>query len=76
MKRIALVASALCFALGAFNSYAEDKMDKMEKADHMQKQDRMKPSGKKHGMSSHSMDKSDGMERMGRTEKREKPNAM
>jgi pentapeptide MXKDX repeat protein len=65
LKRIALVASALCLALGASSSFAEDKMDKMEKTDHMQKQDRMKPSGKKHGMRSDKMDKTDGMKKPG-----------
>jgi len=64
VKRITLIASALCFSLGAFSSFAEDKMektDKMEKPDRMEKADKMDKMGrhdKKH-------DKMDKMEKPG-----------
>ena len=57
MKRIALVASALCFALGASSSFAQDKMDKME---------RTHPAPKKDGMRHDKMDKMEKMEKPGR----------
>jgi hypothetical protein len=46
LKRITLIASALCFALGAFSAVAEDKMDKMEKMEKTDKMDKMDKMGK------------------------------
>jgi len=75
VKRITLVASALCFALGAASSFADDKMehdsmgkpeahgnmDKMDKSDKMGKSDKM---AKKDKMAKHDkMDKMDKMEK-------------
>ena len=72
VKRITLVASAFCFALGAFSSFAQDKMDKMgkmDKADKMEKSDKMGKSdkmAKKDKMAKHDkMDKMDKMEKPG-----------
>jgi len=69
LKRVTLIASALCFTLGAFGALAEDKMerpdkmekkaDKMGKSDKMEKSDRM---AKKDKMSKH-----DQMHRMEKT---------
>lgn len=73
MKRIAFIASALCFALGASTSFAEPKMDKMEHADAMQKKDGMRHAGKRDNMRHDKMDK---MDKMDRTDRMEKPGAM
>jgi hypothetical protein len=73
LKRVTLIASALCFTLGAFSVLAEDKMerpDKMEKkADRMGKSDKMERSdrmAKQDKMSKH--DKMDRMEKPGAAE--------
>ena len=67
MKRVTLIASALCFTLGAFSALAEDKMekkaDKMGHSDKMEKSDRM---AKKDKMAKH--DKMDRMEKPGAAE--------
>lgn len=67
LKRVTLVASALCFTLGAFSALAEDKMekkaDKMGHSGKMEKSDRM---AKKDKMSKH--DKMDRMEKPGAAE--------
>jgi len=73
LKRVTLIASALCFTLGAFSALAEDKMerpDKMEKkadkmghSDKMEKPDRM---AKKDKMAKH--DKMDRMQKPGAAE--------
>ena len=45
MKRTTVIAAALCFALGAFGAFAQDKMgksDKMGKMDKMEKPGAMK----------------------------------
>jgi hypothetical protein len=71
VKRITLVASALCFALGAFSAFAEDKMDKMGKMD---KTDKMEKSDK---MGKHDrMAKKDKMAKHDKMDKMEKPGAM
>jgi pentapeptide MXKDX repeat protein len=70
LKRIALIASALCFALGASTSFAEQKMDKMEHTDAMQKKDGMRHSGKRDSM------RHDKMDKMDKTDKVQKPGAM
>jgi hypothetical protein len=72
VKRITLIASALCFALAAFSSFAEDRMDKsdkMAKSDKMHKADKMEKSdrvAKKDKMAKH--DKMDRMEKPGATQ--------
>jgi len=71
LKRITLIASALCLALGAFSAFAEDKMekkDKMEKTDKMDKMGKSDKTHKKDKMAKHDkMDKMEhpGMERPG-----------
>jgi hypothetical protein len=68
VKRITLIASAVCFALGAFSSFAEDKMGKMDKTDKMEKSDKMGKSDK--------MAKKDKMAKHDKMDKMEKPGAM
>ena len=67
LKRVTLIASALCFTLGAFSALAEDKMekkaDKMGHSDKMEKPDRM---AKKDKMAKH--DKMDRMQKPGAAE--------
>ena len=53
MKRTTLIASALCVALAAFNSFAEDKMQ----------------DGRTNAMERDSMGKPDTHDKMGKTDK-------
>jgi pentapeptide MXKDX repeat protein len=65
LKRTTLIASALCFALGAFSAFAEDKMqhDSMGKPETHDKMDKM---AKKDKMAEHDkMEKMDKMEEPG-----------
>lgn len=66
MKRTTLIVSAVCFALGAVNALAEDKMghDAMGKPE-------------THGkMGNEAMGKPDARDKMGRTDKRNKSDKM
>ena len=74
LKRATLTAAALCFALAAFGSFAQDKMqhDSMGKPETHDKMDKMGKSdkmGKKDKMAKDKMAKHDKMDRM------EKPGA-
>jgi hypothetical protein len=64
LKRTTLIVSALCFALGAFSAFAEDKMGH----DAMGKPDAHDKMGK--------ADKKRNKDKMGKMDKMEKPNAM
>jgi len=84
LKRTTLIASALCAALAAFSSFAEDKMqdgrtgamerDSMGKPDTHDKMGKTDKMGKKHQTGSTS--KMDKMDKMEKPEKPEKPGAM
>jgi hypothetical protein len=74
LKRITLIASALCFALGAVGTFAADRMEKSDKMARSDKMDKMDKSdkdrmGKKDRMVRHDkMDKTDKMEKPGATQ--------
>ena len=69
MKRTILAASALLFALGAWNAFAADKMEDARK-DAMEHDSMSKPA--KH----HNKGKADKMDKMGKGDAMEKPGAM
>jgi hypothetical protein len=69
LKRTILTASALFFALGAWSSFAADKMEDARK-DAMEHDSMSKPA--KH----HNKGKADKMDKMGKSDAMEKPGAM
>ena len=75
MKRITLVASALCFALGAASSFADDKMehDSMGKPEAHGNMDKMDKMGKSDKMAK--KDKMAKQDKMAKHDKMEKPAA-
>lgn len=66
MKRITLIGSALCFALGAVSAVAEDKMG----------HDAMGKPAAQDKMGHDAMGKPDARDKMGRTDKRHKSDKM
>ena len=72
MKRTILIASALFFALGAWHSFAADKMEDARK-DAMEHDSMSKPA-KHHNKGK--ADKMDKMDKMGKGDAMEKPGAM
>ena len=72
MKRTILIASALFFAPGAWNSFAADKMEDARK-DAMAHDSVSKPAKRNNKAKAH---KSDKMDKMGKGDAMEKPGAM
>lgn len=73
MKRLTLITSVLCLALGASVSFAQDKMEN-GKHDAMERGAMSKPSTKKHPKADR-MEKSDEMERTDKMDEMEKPSS-
>ena len=76
MKRATLTAAALCLALAAFGSFAEDKMQQHDSMGKPETHDKMDKMGKKDKMAKHDkMDKKDKMAKHDKMDKMEKPEA-